>query len=399
MLAPLPYRPDHALKAASLLKQMREHDGLAPVDLERFWADQEKAAANPFGKDIAQVAMGTLVTGECVYDELGIAEDYWRYDNDESWRLELNKAYNDRAQRIIGRRPLNETPADPTRHWPGVKSLADIFEARNVWHDRSWWLQQSAHSELELEQLLDRVEKRLESLRAFILPENWDAQKVRLSALGCKPPLYRWQRGPVTFATSIYGTEPFLLLVLDNPDLAIRFRDVILKAMLELGRVLDEEAGFTQPTSPRGFGFADDNCCLMTPEMYELFGFPILQGIFDAYCPGRADCRYQHSDSAMGHLLPLLGKLRLSGVNFGPTVMFDEIRQHLPNAIVEGQLAPFTYSRNEEEPMVLEFLRDFEMARATRGLRFTTAGSINNGSRLTGMRLIMSAIQHYGCYE
>jgi hypothetical protein len=28
-----------------------------------------------------------------------------------------------------------------------------------------------------------------------------------------------------------------------------------------------------------------------------------------------------------------------------------------------------------------------------------TAGSINNGSRLTGMRLIMSAIQHFGRYD
>ena len=33
-----------------------------------------------------------------------------------------------------------------------------------------------------------------------------------------------------------------------------------------------------------------------------------------------------------------------------------------------------------------------------RGLQFGTAGSINNGSRLTGMRLIMSAIQRYGRY-
>ena len=40
-----------------------------------------------------------------------------------------------------------------------------------------------------------------------------------------------------------------------------------------------------------------------------------------------------------------------------------------------------------------EFLRDYEMSRDRRGLVFETAGSINNGSRLTGMRLIISAIQ------
>lgn len=77
----------------------------------------------------------------------------------------------------------------------------------------------------------------------------------------------------------------------------------------------------------------------------------------------------------------------------------SEIREHMPNAVIDGQLAPFTFSRNEEENIIAEFLRDFDQAREKRGLRFSTAGSINNGSRLTGTRLIMSAIQHYGRYE
>jgi len=42
--------------------------------------------------------------------------------------------------------------------------------------------------------------------------------------------------------------------------------------------------------------------------------------------------------------------------------------------------------------------RDFGQAREKRGLNFTTAGSINNGSRLSGMRLLMAAIQRYGRY-
>ena len=43
--------------------------------------------------------------------------------------------------------------------------------------------------------------------------------------------------------------------------------------------------------------------------------------------------------------------------------------------------------------------RTAEMARETRGLNFTTAGSINNGSRLTGMRLLMAAVERYGRYD
>jgi len=390
---------EHHRLAKELVAEMEANDGLGPVDLDRFYEDQEKARANPFGKDIPQCPLAIWMSGECVYDELGVKEDFWRYAHDEKWRLELNKAYNDKSEKILNKRLLNETPGDPTRSYPGHKGLHDLFEAKNIWSDQSWWLQQSAHNEQELSAVLDRVEKRLENLREFMLPENWDEEKERLTSLGVNPPLYRGQRGPVTFAASVYGVENLLFLIHDNPTLAGRFRDLILKSMLEMARVLDEEAGFTPETAPRGFGWADDNCMLLSPPMYEFFGYPILKGIFDRYAPDPEDRRGQHSDSEMAHLLPILGRLDLNGVNFGPRVRADEIREHLPNAVINGQLAPFTFSRNEEENIVAEFIRDFEMAREKRGLTFGCAGSINNGSRLTGLRLIMAAIQRYGRYD
>lgn len=392
---------DHLAKADWLVAETRKRDGLAPVDLERFWADQEIAVQDPFGAHIPQAPLGVLMSGECVYDELGIAEDYWRYDHDVEWRTELNRAYNDRAERIVGRRLLPERFGDPALQYPPTKGLHDIFEAENEWIGWSWWLKQSAHTRDELRALLDRVEERLEgdNLRRFLLPENWDEERDRLQALGVPPPLYRGQRGPVTFAMSVFGAENLIYLIDDEPDLAIRYRDAILRAILGIARVLDEEAGMTPQTSPRGFYWCDDNCCLLNPRMYELFGYPILEGVFDVYAPGPHDLRGQHSDSPMAHLLPVLGRLNLTSVNFGPTVRVAEIREHCPRAVVYGQLAPFTLSRNEERNIVLEFLRDFEQARERRGLCFATAGSINNGSRLTGMRLIMSAIQHFGRYD
>ena len=392
-----PYRSEHAAQARALVEETHANHGLAPVDLDRFWADQEAACRDPFGADIPQVPLGAILTGECVYDELGMAEDFWRYEHDEAWRLSVNKAYNDLSERIVGRRLLSEDPIDPALQYPPVKGLHDVFEAENLWKGQSWWLHQSAHTPDELEALLDRVEGR--DIRRFILPENWEAEKDRLMARGIKPNLYRGQRGPVTFACSIYGPENLIFLIMEKPDRAARFSRVILDTMLGIARVLDEEAGYTPETAPHGFSFCDDNCCLLRPEMYELFGYPVLEGIFDRYSPAPGDTRYQHSDSPIGHLLPLLGCLNLTGVNFGPTVMVDAIRQHLPHAVIHGQLAPFTYSRNEKENIVLEFLRDFAMAREQRGLVFTTAGSINNGTRLASMRLAMAAIQRYGRYK
>ncbi|MHB1157913.1 MAG: uroporphyrinogen decarboxylase/cobalamine-independent methonine synthase family protein [Phycisphaerales bacterium] len=383
-----------------LLEQMHQHDGLAPVDLDRFWADDARAKADPFAPDCPQVPCGVMMAGEAVWDELGIPEDWTRYEFDLPYRAELHRRYNDLAERIVGRRLLNESPADPAMQYPKTKTLADIFEAAHKWDNWSWWLMEAAHNEEELKALLDRVEKRLENLHDFVLPPEWDAEKNRLTRWGVKPPLYRGQRGPVTFATSIFGPENLLYLILDHPELAGRLRDTIMRAMLGLGRVLDDEANWTSDSEfGRGFWFADDNCALLTPDMYEFFGYPVLKAIFERYAPRPGDTRYQHSDSDMGHLLPILGRLKLTGVNFGPKVWVEHIRPHLPEAVIEGVLAPFTFSRDDRAGIVNEFLRDFDQARGGKGLKFATAGSINNGSKLAGMRLIMSAIQHFGRYD
>ena len=63
----------------------------------------------------------------------------------------------------------------------------------------------------------------------------------------------------------------FVMLLLTNPELGVRFSQVILRAMQALARLLDEEAGYTPETAPRDFGFADDNCVLLNPELYEMF--------------------------------------------------------------------------------------------------------------------------------
>lgn len=390
---------EHLRRGEELVAKARAHGGLAPLDVERFWADDELAHHDPFSPHCPQVPLGVRMSDECVFAELGVEEDWHRLRHDSAWRASLCAAYNDKAEKIVGRRLLNETPGDPGRRYPPVKGLHDIFEARNVWRVNSYWLMQSARNESQLSALLDRVERRLEKLREFLLPDSWEREKARLMNLGVRPPLYRGQRGPCTFATSIYGAEELIYLLVDNPPLADRFSDLILRAMLERARVLDEEAGYTPQTAPRGFGFADDNCCLLTPAMYERFGYPILKGVFDRYSPLPGDRRGQHSDSDMAHLLEILGRLKLTWTNFGPPVLVRDIRRHIGGAVIHGQLAPFTLMRNEREHIVAEFLRDFGAVRQTRGLVFATAGSINNGSRLTSLRLIMAAIQEYGRYD
>lgn len=392
---------EHARLAEQLVAEAHRHGGLIPLDIEGFWQDNAQACKDPFAKDCPQVPCGIRMhSDEAWAPELGLKQDHYRYLHDAAFRCQINRRYNDKAQAIVGQRLLREIPPDPQAVYPRVAALHDIFEARQQWYLQSYWIHPAADNEDELRALLDRVERRLENLRHFILPDNWDAEKTRLTRRGVRPPLYRDQRGPVTFATSVFGTENLLFLILDNPDLARRFSDLIRRAMLERASILDQEAGWTPDGDwGRGFSFRDDNCALLTPAMYEMFGLPILQAVFDRYASQPGDRRYQHSDSPMAHLLPLLGTLNLTAVNFGPTVLVEHIRRHLPHTVTHGCLAPFTFSRNDEVGMVKEFLRDYTQAQSQRGLLFATAGSINAGSRLTGLRLIMAAIQRYGRYD
>ncbi|MDA0712145.1 MAG: hypothetical protein O3B73_18250 [bacterium] len=389
----------HLSQARTLVERSHQKGGFAPLDLDRFWQDDRLALADPWSPSCPQVPLGISMGAECAFTEFGIQEEWYKLRHDETYLLPLSRRYNDAAEKIVGRRLLNEHPSNPDLKWPETKALSDIFEAENRWEDMSYWLMPSARTPDELAALLDRVEARLENLRDFMLPDGWDASRNRMTALGGRVPGYRSQRGPVTFAMSVYGVENLIYLIVDHPDLAKRFSDVIARAILERARILDEEGGYSEADAPHGFYWLDDNCAMLNVDMYAFFGYPILEKVFDRYCPNPGDRRGQHSDSDMGHLLPLLGKLGLTTVNFGPNLKLSDIRKHLPSAVIHGQLAPFTFSRNEEVNMVAEFLRDFEMAREKRGLVFATAGSINDGSRLTGMRLIMAAIQAFGRYD
>jgi uroporphyrinogen-III decarboxylase len=71
----------------------------------------------------------------------------------------------------------------------------------------------------------------------------------------------------------------------------------------------------------------------------------------------------------------------------------------MPNTVIQGQLHPFTFMRNERENILNELFRDFEQAKKRKGLLFATAGSVSNGSRLETFRLVMAAIQRYCRYN
>ena len=282
--------------------------------------------------------------------------------------------------------------------------MPELFGGQYVFDGNTTWLMGTLTDDESLKKKLSEVEALLRdpwAFRAAVLPPDWDERKKAVfEETGRRPGMFSWLRGPCTMATSVYGVENLLYLYYDDEALFTRFADLIGDAVVAYFDLMREEAGYTAERFPHGFGFADDDSNLFTPEMYAAFGYRVLKKVFDHCAPDPGDYRYQHSDSAMGHLIPQLADFHLQGCNFGPTVTVQEIRSCMPDTRIDGQLAPFTFMRNVEEDIIAEVRRDCEAAKENdaRGLNLTTAGSINNGSLLTSMRVVMAAIQTYGRY-
>lgn len=377
------------------------------LDIEQFWKDEAIAHAdNCFSKSAPQVALGIRMSEECVFAELQEDGQPWGYTPPQR-RYELNCRYNEKARKIVGIPLLPENkPLPPEKQprstIPAYRPLAEVFGGQFFFDGNTTWLRGTLNDEEDLRKKLDWIGTLTadkEAFRSFVLPEDWDERCLAVYELyGKRPERFNALRGPVTLATSVFGVENLIFLYYDNEGLFRYFADTIGDVILAYVDLFREESHLEDPYC--GFCFLDDDCNLMTPDMYRAFGYPILKRVFENTAPEPHHYRYQHSDSAMGHLIPQLADFRLTGCNFGPTVTVQEIRKWMPNTCIDGQIAPFTFMNNDEERIIAEVKRDCEAAKENdlRGLNLTTAGSINNGSLLTSMRTVMAAIQNYGRY-
>ena len=370
---------------------------LLPVNLEQFWKDDKAAHEdNCFSPDAPQVAFGIRMSEECVLSEFGEETDnpMWIPPPREH-RIELNKRYNDKAEKIVGIRLLKEDFPPEEQSFPKIKQIGEVFGGTYNQRGGTIWLESDIKTSKQLEEKLDEVDKM--NLREFILPANWEKRcKYLYEEFGVKPERLHSVRGPVTLACSILGVEGLVFLLIEEPDLAKRFSDAIAKTIIGISEIMDTEAG----AETFGFEFYDDNCCMLNAELYEFFAYPILKKVFARFSPEPEHERYQHSDSAMGHLLPVLGRLNFTGVNFGPTVTIDIIRKHMPKARIDGCISPSVFMKENNEKLIAEVKRDCEMAKQFGGgVNISTAGSINYGSTLANMRTVMWAICEYGRYN
>ncbi|MFI5384614.1 MAG: uroporphyrinogen decarboxylase family protein [Fimbriimonadales bacterium] len=359
----------------------------APLfNLEQFWRENELSDRKPFRTDKPRAPITVAVDDHWLLQEMQVPSTV-RYFADPGYRVEVNRACNDRCEESLGRRFFSEA-VDP----PAVLRIEEVMGShRELVEGGTPWLEPGVSSIDEMRSRLSEIEGWSDAyLRQVIFATG--GQVARSEG---RPVVTPGSRGPATQATSILGTMNSMYWLIDYPADMERFFDVLGDIIIRYHRIMESETGVVF----RGYSWLDDNCALYSPELYERFCYPVVKRVMDAFAPDPADHRFHHSDSEMRHLLPLLSALGFHGVNLGPAIPAFLIRRHVPHAVIHGCVAPNTLRDRGLDAVVAEVRRDFAAVGADGGLVVTTCGSISAGTSLESIRGFMWAVQEYCRYD
>jgi hypothetical protein len=361
-------------------------DLTAQLDVEGFWA--ENAACDVFTTNKPRCALAFAPDDHWLL-EFTQAPSTVQYYHDKAYRDQLHRAANQVTARYVGRTFFDE---DTWVHNP--MRIENLFGSEFTYTEGGTpWLAHVTDDPAEFARVLDRAEAT--ELQDWALPDEyrreWDARKAQGLPL---PLLGTGSRGPATIMTSVLQPETAILWCYDHPRLMQRFCEILARKMIELNRVLRAFSGNTQ----LGWWITDDNCTLFNRPLYGEYCVPVLAAVLDALAPC-GSWRYQHSDSAMGHLLAEQRALGITSVNYGPEVDVALIRATMPEAVINGHTPPFLLRNGTPDDILARVRADFHKAGATGGLIVTTAGSLAAGTGVGRMRWFMQVVQAHCRYD
>ena len=354
----------------------------AGFDANAFW--EEERGCEGFRTNKPRCGMGFSPDDHWLFEFLEVPSTL-RYYREKDYRDSLHQESNRITREHVGRAFFDE---DSWINTP--KRIENLFGSEVSYHEGGTpWLMPVTDDPIAFAQVLDRAEQ--VDLKTWAFPEEflkeWEQRKTDGKPL---PKMGGGSRGPATIMTSVLDTETVFFWLYDHPELMGRFRDLLAAKMIELNQTLREFSGNTH----LGYGINDDNCALFNREFYQEFCGPVLRRVFDVLAPGD-ELRYQHSDSAMGHLLDDQRELGITGVNYGPTVDAALIREKMPSAMIHGHMPPFLLRNGSPEEIQKRIVEDFEKAGRTGGMIVTTAGSLAAGTGVGRMRWLMKLTQDH----
>ncbi len=358
----------------------------AGLDLKAFWAEND--ACFEFTPHKPHAALSFSPDDHWLFEFLQVPSTT-RYYHDKAYRDALHREANQITLRHVGK-PFFEQ--DTWEHAP--KRIENLFGCEfSYTQGATPWLTPVTDDPDRFAEILDEAEATDVARWAFPEPflREWEERKAAGKPL---PPLGTGSRGPATIMTSVLRVETVAFWLYDHADLMRRFSDVLARQMISLNRALRSFSGNTDA----GWWIADDNCALFSAKAYREYCFPVLEPLLNAMAPG-ASRRYQHSDSAMGHLLDAQRALGINSVNYGPTVDAALIRDKLPGAVINGHTPPLLLRNGSPEEIRARVISDFEKAGPTGGLIVTTAGSLAAGTGVGRMRWLMHVVQECCRYD
>jgi uroporphyrinogen decarboxylase len=356
------------------------------LDLNAFWAENEQSLQD--GPDKPRCPISFSPDDHWLFEFLAI-ESTLKYYRDKAYRDELHAKANKLTLEYIGRAFFEEDTWITT-----PRRIENLFGCEFTYIEGGTpWLTTATDDPLEFSHILDRAERT--NLRDWALPENfrseWENRQQEGKSL---PVLGTGSRGPATIMTSVLHPQIFFLWTYDHPRLLSRFRDLLTEKMIDLNRILRDFSGYAQ----NGWWITDDNSALFNRRLYQDLCVPVLKAVLDVLAPCDSP-RYQHSDSAMGHLLDYQRELGINACNYGPTVDAAQIRITLPDATIHGQMPPMLLRTGTAHEIRHRVREDFIKAGANGKLFVTTAGSLAAGTGLGRMRWMMLCVQEETRYR
>ena len=352
----------------------------AQLNVEAFWAENQLCEG--FTTQKPRCAAFFSPDDHWLFEFMGVPSTL-RYYRDKAYRDDLHRQVNAITQEYVGRAFFEE---DTWEHSP--RRIENLFGCEFAYHEGGtpWFVPVTADPK-EFSRILAHAAET--DLKTWAFPEDFLREwESRQSAGKEMPQLGTGSRGPATIMTSVLDAETVFYWCYDHPDLMARFRDILAKKIIELNTALRDFSGNTAA----GWWITDDNSALFNRKLYAAYCVPVLETVLDALAPGNAR-RYQHSDSAMGHLLDFQYALGIREVNYGPEIDVTLIRQKMPNAMINGHIPPFLLRNGTPDETRTRIVDDFEKAGQTGGLTITTAGSLAGGTGVGRMRWLMQVVQ------
>jgi uroporphyrinogen decarboxylase len=356
------------------------------LDTEAFW--EENTRCLPFTTHKPRCAVDFAPDDHWIFGFMHVPSTI-RYYHDKAYRDALHCEVNRITQQYVGKTFFDE---DTFENNP--RRIENLFRCEFTYHENSTpWLTAVTQDPDEFARILDEAEAT--DMRTWAIPEacrkEWEQRQREGRPL---PKLGDGSRGPATIMTSVLEVETAIYWLYDHADLMRRFRDILAVKMVEFNQALRKFSGNTEP----GWWITDDNSALFNRKLYREFCYPVLEKVLAAMAPGNAR-RYQHSDSAMGHLMEMQYELGIREVNYGPEIDVAAIREKMPDALIRGHTPPFLLRNGSPDEIRQRIVEDFKKAGATGGLLLTTAGSLAEGTGVGRMRWYMKLAQDCCCYR